>query len=228
MPPLVAIFRVAWDIAGSAFGSRQVLYERFFASDPLTRAHPERHLSEGRRRQARVGLPRPRRGMTPAERGPVVVALLVSLAVGTAGAELPGLTRLSHVSVSVDGAHTLDALSADDLVDRLVEGLARADPPVTVADGASDRIRLTVSVRPVSATTLRGFWLPFSGTYGVGALRLGVERVVTFPGPPRTFPAVVWQTERTVGGPWRATDGEIVRLVDAMLADLLEARRQTR
>jgi len=28
----------AWDIAGSAFGSRQVLYERFFASDPLTRA----------------------------------------------------------------------------------------------------------------------------------------------------------------------------------------------
>ena len=32
------LFRLAWDIAGSAFGSRQVLYERFFASDPLTRA----------------------------------------------------------------------------------------------------------------------------------------------------------------------------------------------
>ena len=26
------------DLAGNAFGSRQVLYERFFASDPLTRA----------------------------------------------------------------------------------------------------------------------------------------------------------------------------------------------
>jgi 4-hydroxyphenylacetate 3-monooxygenase len=25
-------------VAGSSFGSRQVLYERFFASDPLTRA----------------------------------------------------------------------------------------------------------------------------------------------------------------------------------------------
>jgi 4-hydroxyphenylacetate 3-monooxygenase len=34
----VKLFRLAWDIAGSAFASRQVLYERFFASDPLTRA----------------------------------------------------------------------------------------------------------------------------------------------------------------------------------------------
>jgi 4-hydroxyphenylacetate 3-monooxygenase len=34
----VQLFRLAWDLAGSAFGSRQVLYERFFASDPLTRA----------------------------------------------------------------------------------------------------------------------------------------------------------------------------------------------
>ena len=34
----VKLFRLAWDITGSAFGSRQVLYERFFAGDPLTRA----------------------------------------------------------------------------------------------------------------------------------------------------------------------------------------------
>jgi 4-hydroxyphenylacetate 3-monooxygenase len=34
----VKLFHLAWDITGSAFGSRQVLYERFFASDPLTRA----------------------------------------------------------------------------------------------------------------------------------------------------------------------------------------------
>jgi 4-hydroxyphenylacetate 3-monooxygenase len=34
----VKLFRLAWDIAGSAFGGRQVLYERFFASDPLSRA----------------------------------------------------------------------------------------------------------------------------------------------------------------------------------------------
>src|SRR5580700_10583649 len=34
----IKLFRLAWDIAGTSFGSRQVLYERFFASDPLTRA----------------------------------------------------------------------------------------------------------------------------------------------------------------------------------------------
>ena len=34
----VQLFHLAWDIACSSFGSRQVLYERFFASDPLTRA----------------------------------------------------------------------------------------------------------------------------------------------------------------------------------------------
>ena len=32
------LFHLAWDIACSSFGNRQVLYERFFASDPLTRA----------------------------------------------------------------------------------------------------------------------------------------------------------------------------------------------
>ncbi|MEZ5818014.1 MAG: 4-hydroxyphenylacetate 3-monooxygenase, oxygenase component [Hyphomicrobiaceae bacterium] len=34
----VKLFRLASDVALSAFGSRQVLYERFYASDPLTRA----------------------------------------------------------------------------------------------------------------------------------------------------------------------------------------------
>jgi 4-hydroxyphenylacetate 3-monooxygenase len=34
----VKLFRLAWDIACSAFSGRQVLYERFFAGDPLSRA----------------------------------------------------------------------------------------------------------------------------------------------------------------------------------------------
>jgi 4-hydroxyphenylacetate 3-monooxygenase len=34
----VRLFRLAWDVAISGFGNRQVLYERFFASDPLSRA----------------------------------------------------------------------------------------------------------------------------------------------------------------------------------------------
>lgn len=59
----VKLFRLAWDIAGSAFGSRQVLYERFFASDPLTRA---RFLNaiypQGGGCEPRAGLPATRRG----------------------------------------------------------------------------------------------------------------------------------------------------------------------
>lgn len=34
----VQLFHLAWDVACSAFGGRQVLYERFFAGDPLARA----------------------------------------------------------------------------------------------------------------------------------------------------------------------------------------------
>jgi len=48
----VRLFHLAWDIACSSFGSRQVLYERFFASDPLTRAralaaiYPKKEVTE--------------------------------------------------------------------------------------------------------------------------------------------------------------------------------------
>ena len=35
----VQLFHLAWDVACSAFGGRQVLYERFFAGDPTARAH---------------------------------------------------------------------------------------------------------------------------------------------------------------------------------------------
>ena len=34
----MALYRLAWDVAGSAFGGRQVLYERFFFGDPVRMA----------------------------------------------------------------------------------------------------------------------------------------------------------------------------------------------
>jgi len=34
----VALYRLAWDVACSAFGGRQVLYERFFFGDPIRMA----------------------------------------------------------------------------------------------------------------------------------------------------------------------------------------------
>jgi hypothetical protein len=155
----------------------------------------------------------------------VLLAALAVVSAGTAAAAEVGLTRLRAVTVSVDVAHPLETMTTDDLTAHLGDALRRAEPPITVADSATDRIRLTVAVHPVSATTLRGFWLPFSGTYGVGALHLGVERIVTLPGQPRAFPAVVWQAHRAVGGPWRGTEREIARLIDEMVAELVAARR---
>ena len=34
-PERIRLFRVAWDVACSSFGARQVLYERFFFGDPV-------------------------------------------------------------------------------------------------------------------------------------------------------------------------------------------------
>jgi hypothetical protein len=117
-------------------------------------------------------------------------------------------------------------MTADDLARHVVSLLSQADPPLTIQDGLADRIRLTISVRPMSATELRGFWLPFSGTYGIGAVRLGLERMVDVPGEPRPVPGLVWQTERTVGSAWHVTERQIVQLVEEMVAELLEARRR--
>ena len=132
---------------------------------------------------------------------------------------------LAALSLGVEIAHPLPTLTAADLSTHLASALRRAEPPLTIDHGLSDRLRVSVVVRPMSATALRGFWLPFSGTYGIGSVRLAVERRVTLPGTAQAFPAPVWQTERIVGIAWRETDREVIRLVDEMVAEFVEARR---
>ena len=127
------------------------------------------------------------------------------------------------VQLGVEIAHPLPGTSAEDLSARLVAALCGGDAAATIRSGVADRLRLMVSVHPVSATTLRGFWLPFSGMYGIGTLRLGVERTVTLPGVPRSVPALLWHAERPVGGPWRSTAQQILRLLDEMAGELVAA-----
>jgi hypothetical protein len=127
------------------------------------------------------------------------------------------------VQLGVEIAHPLPGAAAEDLSARLVAALCRGQAAATIRSGVADHLRLTVSVQPVSATTLRGFWLPFSGMYGIGALRLAVERMVTVPGVPRPVPALVWHAERPVGGPWRTTGQQILRLIDEMAAEMVGA-----
>jgi hypothetical protein len=123
-------------------------------------------------------------------------------------------------NVTVDIEHPLPATTAEGLRSRLVAALCGGHPDRTIGTGAGARIRLTVSVRQVSATTLRGFWLPFSGIYGIGSVRLAVERMVTVPGIERDVPALVWQAERSVAGPWQRADQDIARSLDEMAAEL--------
>lgn len=166
---------------------------------------------------------KPSRARRYSGRGALLAALVLMTAGLATAEDRVSPTGLRHVSLSVDVAHPLPAMTAANLTAHLVVALREAAPAITIQDRAVDRLRLTVSVHPMSATTLRGFWLPFSGTYGIGTLRLAVERTVTLPGVPRPVPAIVWQAERAVGGPWRMTDRLIVGLLDEMVAELVKA-----
>jgi hypothetical protein len=166
---------------------------------------------------------------------PLVTAPLLALAIAlgmaspSPAADAPGgLVSLRRVSVLVDLEHPIDPVSVEDLLARVEEALRGADPPLAIHEAVTDRIRLIVAVGPVSATTLRGFWLPLSGTYGIGSVRLAVERLVTLPGTPRPLAATVWQTERRVAVPWRTIGQETMHIVGEVLAELLDARRQVR
>ena len=152
-------------------------------------------------------------------------AVVVMVAGAAAADERTSFIQFSQVSLMVEIVHPLPAMTVQDLTTQLVTALREAEPPLTIREGLPDRIRVIVSVRPMSATTLRGFWLPFSGTYGIGAVRLAVERLVNLPGASRPFPALVWHTERTVGSSWQLTAPEIARLVHEMVWEMVEARR---
>jgi hypothetical protein len=143
-------------------------------------------------------------------------ALIVVVAV-------PAPAEERRVQLGVEIVHPLPGPATEDMSARLVAALCGGDAAATIRSGVADRLRLTVSVHPVSATTLRGFWLPFSGMYGIGTLRLGLERMVTVPGVPRPVPALVWHAERPVGGPWRTTERQIATLLDEMAAELVAA-----
>ncbi len=157
-----------------------------------------------------------------------LVTVLGMAALSLAADPPGGLSGLRRVSVLVDLEHPIDPVTVEDVVARVEEAIRGAEPPLAIHEGATDRVRLTVAVAPVSATTLRGFWLPLSGTYGIGFVRLAVERLVTLPGAPRALTATVWQTDGRVAGPWRTIGPHTMHVVDELLAELLEARRQVR
>src|SRR5262245_4487265 len=157
----------------------------------------------------------------------VSAAVIACLAAGAMASD-QGLAGLRRVSLAVDLQHPIETLSVEDLLIRLEEGLRQTEPAVSVNEPATDRLRLTVSVRPVGATSLRGYVLALSGAYGIGTVTLEVERMVTLPGTSVAFPAIVWQAERVASGAWKTTPAEVMRLVDELIGHWQAARRQAR
>jgi hypothetical protein len=153
-----------------------------------------------------------------------VAFLLAAMSASPATAEpARGLAGLTTLGVDIDLDASQDSLSSEQLARRIDARLREAAPALTLDPASPARLRLTVAVRPYSATTLRGFWLPFSGTYGIGPIRLSVERAVMVTGMSTPILASVWDTERQAAGPWRESPAEIVRLLDEALSDFLAA-----
>ena len=110
--------------------------------------------------------------------------------------------------------------------------LRQSSPAPRLDQRSADVLRVSLVVRRINATELRGFWLPFSGDYGIGPVRLFVERPVRLddaaPPSPVSLPAIVWQTEQLAKGPWSASGAQVRRLLQTLLQELLADFRRAR
>jgi hypothetical protein len=155
----------------------------------------------------------------------LVITLLALTVAVTPAAAASFLGDVDRLATSVDVEHPVDGAPADELRRRLAAFLAALRPPIALDPASPDRLRLTVAVRPYSSSALRGFPLPFSGTYGIGPVRLGVERAVHLPGRASpTLPAVVWQRELMVATRWTVAGPAIVDALGRLLETLREER----
>lgn len=155
----------------------------------------------------------------------LMAAVLATPAVGQAPATA-GLKGLGRVAIEVTLAPDHPGVIPAELERRLDATLRAAQPAPHVDRRSPDVLRLAVAVRRVSTTELRGYYLPFSGSYGLGSVRLAVVRAVAVPGVAGPVGAVVWQAERLAHAPWRRSGAEIAGLLDELVTAFLEDYRQ--
>lgn len=159
----------------------------------------------------------------------LIGGLTLALAAGAASGAGNVLDDITRLAVSVSMEQPVDGASPDHLARRVVAFLAELRPTVVVDETSRERLHLTVSVRSYSSSTLRGFPLPFSGRYGIGTVRLSLERPVHLTGSSsRTTAAIVWQRERPVATRWQATATAVAAAVSELLEDLRVADRARR
>ena len=152
----------------------------------------------------------------------LLVGWIFALAVAVTPAVAGILDDVARIAVSVEMEHPVEATAVDALERRLNAFLVDLAPALTLDAASPDHLRLTVAVRPYSSSALRGYYLPFSGTYAIGTVRISLERTVRLPGGvPQTVPAIVWQRERAVATRWAAAGAAI----DGAVTELLETLR---
>ncbi len=153
-----------------------------------------------------------------------LAAALVAAGLAPAAAQSRAMLQgLRRVAIEITMAPDHPLLDPGALEQRLEELLLTSPGAPRVDPQSPDRIRLTVSVRQYSGSDLRGFYLPFSGVYGIGSVRLAVERQATIPGLASPVPAVVWQEERHATAPWHRSAAEIRGLVESLVSAFAEA-----
>ena len=149
---------------------------------------------------------------------------LPSLAVG--GERWEGLQGVQRVAVDVTVSPNHPDLVVDEVRRRVEDGVRRGQPAPVVETGSAERLHLTVGVRAYSSSELRGFYLPLSQAYGIGPVRLVVERPALVSGLGAPIAVQVWLAERQAKSVWRNSAVEILDLTDEVVgAFLMDYRR---
>jgi hypothetical protein len=133
---------------------------------------------------------------------------------------------VQQVAVDVTVSPNHPDLGVEEMRRRVEDGVRRGQPAPVVETGSAERLHLTVGVRAYSSSELRGFYLPLSQAYGIGPVRLALERPAQLSGLAAPIAVQVWQAERQAKGAWRNSAAEILELTDEVVAAFLTDYRR--
>jgi len=156
----------------------------------------------------------------------VVLSLVTTVSLAIGGERWEGLQGMQRVMVDVTVSPNHPDLGVEEVRRRVEDGVRRGQPAPVVETGSAERLHLTVAVRAYSSSELRGFYLPLSQAYGIGPVRLVVERPALVSGLGAPIAVQVWQAERQAKSVWRNSAAEILELTDEVVgAFLVDYRR---